>query len=391
MAMNACPVENSRFTLRWLTVTVLVALGAHDGHAQSAANGGAKRPLEALLIEPDTVNAEKAVAWKEDGFTSLVIVLDERFDPHVYKAAAEVAAENSLECYYWIEVGRNLALADKHPEWMASLGSHSDWRERFPDVPELQEGEVAKAWPWTPIAYREAFAAHLERIKGLLGRIPADYRGLLLNDLQGGPSSCGCGNLQCRWAIDYGVPATTEKLPGHDIAAKFVSEIEKLAAGKDVIPVWATECDQEDMALEKQPQGDWTTGYCGDVDCFSYCLDRFTEQWNALHERRKGSTAVLLLHREFLRTGEEYGRAAGWIAHAARYLESKDLKKVAGQKLWLIVQGYEVSPEEEKAAREAALRIDAAMVVVARARIDQSYEPRLVQVGESAAKVRQSP
>ena len=29
---------------------------------------------------------------------------------------------------------------------------------------------------------------------------------MFLNDLQAGPSSCGCGNDQCRWALDYGSP-----------------------------------------------------------------------------------------------------------------------------------------------------------------------------------------
>jgi hypothetical protein len=290
--------------LALLTFAAVVPFGAENVCAQSDAKGDEKKSLEALLIEPDAVNAENIAAWKKEGFSSLVIVLDERFDAGVYQRAATAITAAPLDIYYWIEVGRNTALANEHPEWMASLGSHNDWRTLFPDVPELKEGEVAKAWPWSPIGYRQAFEAHLMRIKGLLERIPPDYRGLLLNDLQGGPSSCGCGNLQCRWAIDYGVPATTEKLSGHDVAAKFVAKVGKLASGRDVIPVWTTECDQEDMALEKQPKRDWTTGYCGDVDCFNYCLARFTEQWNALHTTHQGPTGILLLHKEFRRSGE---------------------------------------------------------------------------------------
>ena len=392
MAMNSSRVENWLVILRpaLLMFAALFQFGADDVCAQSDAKRDTKNVLEALLIEADAVNTEKVAVWKKEGFTSLVIVLDERFDAGVYQRAAEAIATNALDVYYWIEVGRNPAFADEHPQWMASLGSHNDWRKLFPDTTELQEGEVAKAWPWTPIGYQKAFDAHLVRIKTLLERLPSGYRGLLLNDLQGGPSSCGCGNLQCRWAIDYGVPATAEKLAGHDIAAKFVIDVGKLAAGKVVIPVWTTECEQEDMALEKQPQRDWTTGYCGDVDCFHYCLARFAEQWNAFHETHRGPTGVLLLHKEFRRADAEYGPAASWITHAAQYLEHKDLKRVTPQKLWLIVQGYDVSPEEEKSARHAASQTGAAKVVVARTRIDQSYEPRIVRVKVEASAIKPS-
>jgi len=383
---------------RWLVISRLALptfaavfqVGAENVCAQSDAKGDEKTPCEALIIQPDAVNAANVAVWTAEGVSSLVIVLDERFDAGVYQRAVDAAEARSLDIYYWIEVGRNPAFADDHPKWMASLGSHTDWRKLYPEVPELREGEVAKAWPWTPIVYREAFEAHLMRVKCLLGRIPSDYRGLLLNDLQGGPSSCGCGNLQCRWAIDYGVPASTEKLLGPNVAARFVAKVGKLALGKDVIPVWTTECDREDMALEKQPKRDWTTGYCGDVDCFNYCLARFTEQWNALHATHQGPTGVLLLHKEFRRTGEQYGPPASWITHAVQYLEHKELKSVPSQRLWLIVQGFEVSPEDEHAAREAASQIGPAMVVVARSRIDQSYEPRVVRIKAEESVVEPS-
>src|SRR5437879_10019246 len=115
-------------------------------------------------------------------------------------------------------------MAAAHPRWMAALGSHEDWQKNFPKFPEPGAGEVAKAYPWVPIGYREAFDAHLARIKALIIRAAGSYRGILLNDLQGGPASCGCGNLQCRWAIDYRVPATATPLAGDDVAARFLAE-----------------------------------------------------------------------------------------------------------------------------------------------------------------------
>jgi hypothetical protein len=117
--------------------------------------------------------------------------------------AANAAANGSVDLYYWIEVGRNPAMAAAHPQWMASLGMHNDWQRQHLDVRLPEKGEVAKAFPWVPVTYRETYDAHLLRVKGLLGsRAAAPYAGVLLNDLQGGPSSCGCGNLQCRWATE---------------------------------------------------------------------------------------------------------------------------------------------------------------------------------------------
>jgi hypothetical protein len=262
---------------------------------------------------------------------------------------------------------------------MAALGSHNDWRTQFPDVPQLKDGEVAKAWPWTPIAYREAFDAHFARVSRLLQRVPSDYRGLLLNDLQGGPSSCGCGNLQCRWAIDYGVPATTDKIKDADVAARFVAQVRKLSTSKEVIPVWTTECEEHDMVPEKQAQRGWTTGYCGQVPCFNHqCPMKSTEQWQALHGTHRGPTAILALHKEFQRDRKEYGAAADWIVDAVQYVDRQVPKAPPHNQLWLVVQGYDVKPDEETAARKAALRTEPGAVLVARTRIDQSYEPRIV-------------
>jgi hypothetical protein len=347
--------------------------------AQSKVAGEDAVTFHGLIIDPDAVTQADADAWKKEGFHALVLVLDERFDAAVYQKAAKAIAANGLDLYYWVEVGRNPTFANDHPEWMASLGSHNDWRKRFPDVRQLQDGEVAKAWPWTPIAYREASDAHVTRTKSLLGRVPAGYRGILLNDLQGGPSSCGCGNLQCRWAIDYGVPVTTEKIGGHDIVAKFLSGVSQFAAGKSVIPVWTTECEHEDMAVEKQSNHAWSTGYCGQVDCLNYCRERFAEQWIGLQAGYHGPIAILALQKEFQRSRSEYGPPASWTKHPVSYVDQKTLKSVPHQKLWLVIQGFDVTRKEEQAARAAAAATGAGAVLVARTRIDQSYEPRIMK------------
>src|SRR6266513_5035338 len=186
-----------------------------------------KEPKALMLVEPAAINRKMVVAWKTDELTGVVAVLDERFSAKTYESSAKAARDSGLDLYYWIEVGRNPKLAEEHPEWVASLGMHSDWLKRFPHAKTPGAGEVAKAFPWVSINYREAFDAHLARIDRLLSGVPPDYRGILLNDLQGGPASCGCGNAQCRVATDYHVPATTAKLPGHDVAVRFLAEVRK--------------------------------------------------------------------------------------------------------------------------------------------------------------------
>ncbi|HEX4588581.1 MAG TPA: hypothetical protein VH120_01550, partial [Gemmataceae bacterium] len=118
------------------------------------------KPLEIVLVDPSAVDAAQVAAWKADRFSAVALVLDDRQNAAVLKSAADAAAANGLGVYLWIEIGRNAELAREHPEWMASLGMHSDWRKRFPNVRPPEKSEVAKAWPWVPIGYKESFAAH---------------------------------------------------------------------------------------------------------------------------------------------------------------------------------------------------------------------------------------
>jgi len=344
--------------------------------------------LSAVIVEPDAITAEQTAAWRRDGFQAAALVLDDRHEATAYRRAAQVLAAAGLDLYYWIEVARNVQLAEAHPEWMASLGMHTDWHERFPKSPLPKPGEAAKAYPWTPIGYRQAYDAHLARIAKLLARTPGDYRGLLLNDLQGGPASCGCGNLQCRWAIDYGVPSTADKLPGDDVAARFVADVRKLTPGKLVTPVWMSECEDRDLPADRVPQGK-TTGFCGGVGCSQgTCPKAFTKQWNALLESHDGPVALLATHQELGRDGLEYGGAAGWVGQAVDYLDNTPPRhggeKLPRERLWLVVQGYNLSDEVVTAARQAAAKTGAGAVFVALARIDQSYEPRIVAAQQPA-------
>ena len=330
-------------------------------------------PAQLVLVEPKMVTVTQISDCKKEGYGGVAVVLDEDLTEADCRAVARRALDGGLDLYWWIEVGRNPKLATAHPKWMASLGMHDDWRKRFPNAPAPAVDEVAKAYPWVPIGYRESFDAHLRRIEGLLKRVPDGAKGVLLNDLQGGPSSCGCGNLLCRWAIDYHVRPTATKLEGDDTAARFVAEVLKRAGKQLVIPVWTTECEEVDLPANKR-QGKSGTGLCGTVGCAtSRCPESFSSQWSALLSSTDGPVAVLGLHAALQRTQSEFGGGPPWVTNVIAYpnqiVSAHKGTTITPDRLWVVV---------EESAREIAAKAGVGAVIVARAKIDQSYEPRLI-------------
>lgn len=337
-------------------------------------------PVEIVLVEAEVVTPAAVSQWKKERFNAVAVVLDERTGKAAYLDVARRISDGGLDLHWWIEVARNPKLAAAHPRWMAALGMHEDWQKNFPNFPEPGVGEVAKAFPWVPIGYREAFDAQLERIEQLLKRAPPGWRGLLLNDLQAGPSSCGCGNLQCRWAIDYHVRPTAIKLEGDDVAARFTAEVRKRVGDKAVIPVWTTECAEVDLPPDKH-QGQPGTGLCGTVGCATgACPEVFTRQWSALVSGYEGPVGLLALHTALQRTQKEFDGGPGWVTNAIAYLDqtvsTNSGKAISPHRLWVVVEGSH--PAEEATARELAAKAGVGAVIVARARIDQSYEPRML-------------
>jgi hypothetical protein len=163
------------------------------------------------------------------------------------------------------------------------------------------------------------------------------------------------------------------------VAARFVAQIKSMVTDKDVIPVWTTECEPHDMAVGKPLAAEWSSGFCGSVDCLDNCRARFAEQWNALFAAHEGPFALLALHKEFRRGGTQYGATASWIKQVAAYISQKLLTSAQGRNLWMVVQGFDIPADEEQAARQVAAEAGAEAVLVARIRIDQSYEPRIVR------------
>jgi hypothetical protein len=293
------------------------------------------------------------------------------------EAAAALAARGG-QVYYWIEVSRCPALADAHPEWMASLQTHPEWRRRFKGFPELKEGEVAKCYPWVPILYEESFAAHRDRIRSMLSRLPAPA-GIFLNGLQAAPSACGCGNDLCRWVADYG-PVKTATPLGDDAAARFVRAVKALAPGVPVVPVWVPECEEHDTAPD---------GACAGVPCFTgACWKEWTAQLG--HVARESETiAVLLTYKALRRDLPAYAQPAGWVKAGLESFQTMPPQRggeaVPAKRLIAVIQGWDVSEEERGAQLDRAIEAGAAAVVGAGAPIDQSWEPRVHRVGTAAA------
>lgn len=344
----------------------------------------ATRIKEMVLTECDQVTPQAIDRWRREGFTAVVVPLDEDHAAEIYTTAAAAVADAGLDLYYWIEVARTERLADAHPRWMASLGMHEDWLGRFPAMKKPSKGEVAKAYPWVPIGYAEAFQAHLRRVGQLLRKAPTQYQGILLNDLQGGPAACGCGNLQCRWAVDYGVPSTATQERVDDAAARFVSAVQELAPVKQIIPVWMTECEERDLPADKSSNGK-STGLCGSVACAKgTCPQAFARQLTALLGAHNGPLGLLVAEQDAGRDASLYGGPGGWIASSVDYLDKTRLDASTNppphDRLWLVVQGLPQNSGADSTARVAARRLRPAAVIVSRIRIQQSYEPRIVAV-----------
>ena len=253
--------------------------------------------------------------------------------------------------------------------WPRSAGTMTTGGGGSRHAPAAKRGEVIKAWPWVPIGYAPAFDAHRQRLKLLLGDLPGSWAGVFLNDLQAGPSSCGCGNDQCRWALDYGSPPTAAKTPGDDAAARIVAELSAGHPGKVIIPVWVTECELADL-----PDAKGGTGLCGRVRCAANdCWPRYARNWNPLLKATDGPIALGVWPETFRRD------AARWI-ESDLALFQKPLRggsPLAADRTIAVIQAWG-KPESAAIALSERVERAAAGWVLALDAIDQSWEPRAV-------------
>jgi hypothetical protein len=343
---------------------IAVLVGWGDSRA-----AGPKAPMRAVLVGLDRVTPESLAAWKAKGVGAVVVPLDEvsrrRWGP-----MAEAVDRAGLALWPWIEVARNPAMADAHPDWMAAIGGHhDDWRRRFPDAPKARRGEVIKAWPWVPIGYAPAFEAHRRRLEALLADLPGSWAGVFLDDLQAGPSSCGCGNDQCRWALDYGTPTTAARTPGDDAAARLVAGLSASHPGKVIVPVWVTECELVDL-----PDARGGTGHCGRVPCAERdCWPRYARNWDPLVKATAGPIALGVWSETFRRDAGRWPE----IDIALFQAPPRGGRPLAAERTIAVIEAWG-RPESAAMALRERLGKAAAGWVLALDPIDQSWEPRAV-------------
>ena len=286
--------------------------------------------------------------------------------------ACQRISHAKLDLYFWIEVARCPDLADAHPQWMASLQGHTEWRRLFANPPTPGANQVVKTYPWVPILNAEPFQGQLARVGRILEDRPAP-QGVFLNDLQGAPSACGCGNHLCRWTSDYGKFRTTTPL-GNDAPAAFVAAVQKLVPQARVIPVWTTECEQHDGAKD---------GLCAGVGCFhGICWKAYTEQLMPVAKQCE-TLGVLLPYRAFQRDTPVYGQPAGWITSAVKSFQMMPTRHngiaIAPSRLIAVLQGWDVTEAQVIQQMDVAGRSGVSGYLVSYAEIEQSWEPQVLQ------------
>src|SRR2546425_12842626 len=75
---------------------------------------GAESKLRAALLAATQVSSARIQTLKEEHCNAVALFLEEA-DSQEQAAAASQIRSSGLDLYYWIEIGRNPALADAHP------------------------------------------------------------------------------------------------------------------------------------------------------------------------------------------------------------------------------------------------------------------------------------
>lgn len=373
---GGCVAVSSFALLIALGVLVPLPLPTATAQNQAAQNAPAFR---AALVDARSVTAARLVELAKQDIQAIVLPLrpDARARSEVQAASVEIRRAG-LALYYWVEVARCPELADAHPEWMASLQGHDQWRRLFPNAPRPGADEVVKTYPWVPILNQEAFGGQLLRIRQLLADRPPP-QGVFLNDLQGAPSACGCGNHLCRWTTDYGKIRTATPL-GNSAPAQFLKAIKSsLPDGVTWIPVWTTECERHDGAAD---------GLCAGVGCYQgICWDAFTQQLMPVAAETQ-LLGALVPYRAFQRDLTIYGGVANWIPQAIESLATMPRRYqqpgVAAERVVAILQGWDVDQQQIEIQRQRVMQAGAHGFVVAYDPIQQDWQPQLYQWKKSA-------
>jgi hypothetical protein len=335
-------------------------------------------PTLSFLLEPAQATAEHLRTLAAEGADEFVIAFPSEGRSPAFDVAVAMVESSGCALAIWLEVGRNPALAAHAPDAVATLQGHAEWRRRFPGLPPSAADDFFRCDPWVSIRSVEGVRAQREWWDSRLVDVPSASR-WYVNDLQGPPSACGCGNLQCRWTAAYGSRGGLEESPpeaARDFLEALAARLAGFAAARgdaapEVVPVLTLECELADGAHE---------GRCAGVACFDgRCWKEFWPQFAPVNHRFP-SLGLLLLARTFERVRTPDEAAPAWIAASLETLcEASDRRAgppVAPGRVFAVVEAFgrgACVSEELLAARRAGVR----GVIVAEARIEQGFVPRL--------------
>lgn len=122
-----------------------------------------------------------------------VIVLPLEATRLAVSSAIDRIAKLGLRAWGWISVGRDEEAASLHPEWLHTPLA-TVWLDTFPGFPRTPLPRIA---PYLCVNNAEVFSWGVQKVWRLANAYPG-LEGILLADIQGAPSGCGCGSVLCR-------------------------------------------------------------------------------------------------------------------------------------------------------------------------------------------------
>ena len=324
------------------------------------------------LVQVGQIDDEVLRRARAARHTALAIVLDEQTDPHAFGEALLAVRSAGVLPYAWVEIGRDPAAAAAHPEWL-NTPWHPEWLAAFPDW-RTPEGMMPALAPWVSVHTRAVFDYALARVVSLLEglRAAGGLHGVFLNDVQGGPTGCGCGNELCRsWDVSPGTKVAPSPFTHTEdyYTVRFVEAVAAACPDLQIVPVICSECEIG-VTIGGIVNPDLTALHCHGVTCGNPCGGIY---YPGLIRALAAQSCVGLLsfYRLFGRDIPLYGGEAAWCA---AILDGYRQQNPAGQVI-SVLQGWDVPDGALEAQIAQSRRGGADGQLIALCPIEQSWWP----------------
>jgi hypothetical protein len=164
----------------------------------------------------------------------------------------------------------------------------------------------------------EAFNYALTRVSRVAEPLLGAVDGLILNDIQGGPVGCGCGNDLCRsWDNSPGekIAPSPYLAPERFFSLVFLAAIRGRLPSVPVVPVLCEEC-QTGIEVDGVLSPDDQTFECRDVPCRPCSTDYYPRL--AAATASEPSVGLLALTRLWRRDRAPWGTEGEWVRGVIR-------------------------------------------------------------------------